>query len=218
MIPSFDFSIAGVTSISCDTHKYAYTTKGTSVVCFRSTELRHAMYSIHTEWPGGQYATASLAGSRPGGLSASCWASIMALGQNGFLEISKKIFETSQIIKEGIKSIPSISLMGDSYSSVIAFDSKELNIYLVGDVMSKKGWHLNSLQKPPGIHICVSQQQIGKAALFLKELRESVETVKSNPEGIKNGLAPIYGLAGTFPDRGEIKNIMNLFVDTCLSL
>lgn len=34
-IPNFDFEIPGVTSMSVDTHKYAYATKGTSVVLYR---------------------------------------------------------------------------------------------------------------------------------------------------------------------------------------
>jgi len=31
----FDFTLPGVTSISADTHKYGYATKGTSVVLYR---------------------------------------------------------------------------------------------------------------------------------------------------------------------------------------
>ena len=31
-------------------------------------------------WTGGIYATPTIAGSRPGGLVATCWTSMMALG------------------------------------------------------------------------------------------------------------------------------------------
>ena len=37
---SVDFTVPGVTSISCDPHKYAYGPKGFSVCLFRSSELR----------------------------------------------------------------------------------------------------------------------------------------------------------------------------------
>lgn len=43
-IPRFDFSLAGVTSISCDTHKYGYAAKGTSVILYRNKDLRRAQY------------------------------------------------------------------------------------------------------------------------------------------------------------------------------
>ena len=43
-IPDFDFGVAGVTSMSLDTHKYGYALKGTSVVLYRNKEIRHSMY------------------------------------------------------------------------------------------------------------------------------------------------------------------------------
>ena len=36
----FDFSLPGVTSISCDTHKYGMAPKGSSVIMYRNNELR----------------------------------------------------------------------------------------------------------------------------------------------------------------------------------
>ena len=39
-----DFRIKGVTSISCDVHKYGYTPKGVSVLMFSSFELRRLHY------------------------------------------------------------------------------------------------------------------------------------------------------------------------------
>eukprot|EP01047_Picozoa_sp_COSAG01_P055441 COSAG01_NODE_6174_length_3811_cov_2.428879_1_plen_280_part_00 len=40
----FDFSVPGVTTISCDLHKYGNSSKGVSVVGFRSAELRRLTY------------------------------------------------------------------------------------------------------------------------------------------------------------------------------
>ncbi len=39
-IPPFDFTLPGVTSMSVDTHKYGYASKGTSVVLYRDRALR----------------------------------------------------------------------------------------------------------------------------------------------------------------------------------
>ena len=57
--------------------------KGTSVVLFRNDQLRKSMYFITTEWPGGIYASPTIAGSRPGGLIAATWASLVSVGKNG---------------------------------------------------------------------------------------------------------------------------------------
>lgn len=42
-VQPFDFGVAGVTSMSADTHKYGYAPKGTSVALFRSKEVRSSV-------------------------------------------------------------------------------------------------------------------------------------------------------------------------------
>ncbi|KAH8119045.1 pyridoxal phosphate-dependent transferase [Phellopilus nigrolimitatus] len=48
----FDFRLEGVTAISCDTHKYGFAPKGSSVIMYRNAELRRYQYYISTGWPG----------------------------------------------------------------------------------------------------------------------------------------------------------------------
>ena len=72
-IPNFDFSLQGVTSMSCDTHKYGYAAKGTSVLLYKNEDLRRAQYFTYPKWSGGLYATPTLAGSRSGALIACAW-------------------------------------------------------------------------------------------------------------------------------------------------
>ena len=79
----FDFRIPGVTTISCDPHKYAYGPKGASVLMFRSQKLRTYQLYCNTDWNGGIYATTCMAGSRPGSAIAGTWASMLSLGRNG---------------------------------------------------------------------------------------------------------------------------------------
>jgi glutamate/tyrosine decarboxylase-like PLP-dependent enzyme len=83
-VPPFDFQLPGVTSISADTHKYGYAAKGTSVILYRGPELRRHQYFTITDWPGGLYFSPSFAGSRPGALSAACWAAMVRIGQKGY--------------------------------------------------------------------------------------------------------------------------------------
>src|SRR3990172_2627772 len=48
-VPPFDFRLPGVTSISADTHKFGYAAKGTSVLLYRTLELRHFQYFAITD-------------------------------------------------------------------------------------------------------------------------------------------------------------------------
>lgn len=213
-IPPFDFSVAGVTSISIDVHKYGLAPKGTSTVLYRNHDIRKHQFVAVTEWSGGLYVSPTIAGSRPGGLIAGAWAAMVALGQEGYLENTSKIMEVSKILQKGIKDISELYIVGRPDMTIVAFASNDVNIFEVNDQMSSRGWHLNALQRPNSIHICVTLQHVPVVQDFLKDLRESVQTVKENPGPIKGGLAPIYGAAGTMPDRGMVGDLLVDFMDS----
>ena len=84
-------AVPGVTSMSADTHKFGYAAKGTSVVLYRGAELRHAQYFAIADWPGGLYCSPTFAGSRPGALSAACWAAMVSIGEEGYVEATGRI-------------------------------------------------------------------------------------------------------------------------------
>ena len=54
-VPSFDFSLPGVSSVSVDTHKYGFGAKGSSVILYRNKDLMHYQYFTASDWPGGLY-------------------------------------------------------------------------------------------------------------------------------------------------------------------
>lgn len=212
-IPPFDFSVQGVTSVSVDVHKYGLAPKGTSVVLYRNHEIRKYQFVAVTEWTGGLYVSPTIAGSRPGGLIAGAWAAMMSLGEEGYLVNTKKIMELSRRIQEGIKEIPELFIIGRPDMTIVAFGSNVVDIFEVNDIMSSKGWHMNALQRPNSIHICITLQHVPVVEDFLQDLRESVQTVKQNPGPIKGGLAPIYGAAGRMPDRGMVQELLVNYMD-----
>jgi len=166
----FDFRVPGVTSISCDTHKCEFSSssvipgrnwrwcrvirptdgfaaKGTSVIMYRSKAIRKYQYSVITTWPGGVYASPTIAGSRfvlpslspfrgscllnalsmyrPGALLAAAWASLLYLGVDGYTESCREIVGAAQKIANGIrKDFPELYILGNPLVSVIAFGSK----------------------------------------------------------------------------------------------
>ena len=217
-VPVVDFRLPGVTSMSVDTHKYGYAAKGTSVVLYRTEALRHYQFYTLTEWPGGLYFSPTLAGSRPGALSAACWASLLAMGEDGFLKATKAILETADKIKEGVKAIPELKLLGDPVW-ILAFGSDTINPYEVLDQMGKKNWNLNGLHKPACFHIALTLRhtQPGVAERFIADLKESVAFVKANP-GNKGGLAPVYGMAASLPFRGMVSDILKKYLDVIYKL
>ncbi|HEY4310067.1 MAG TPA: aminotransferase class V-fold PLP-dependent enzyme [Pirellulales bacterium] len=212
-VPVFDFRLPGVTSMSCDTHKYGYAAKGTSVVLYRGRDLRHYQFFTIADWPGGLYYSPTFSGSRPGGLSAACWASLVTMGESNYLAGAKAILDAVAVMKKGIEEIPELKLLGETFA-VFSFGSDELNMYEVLDQMSHRKWALTGLQHPAAIHVSTTLRhaQPGVAERFVKDLKESVEHVRANP-GADGGMAPIYGMAAAIPDKTIVHDMLRQVID-----
>ncbi|KAI7861146.1 sphingosine-1-phosphate lyase [Circinella umbellata] len=210
----FDFRVDGVTSISCDTHKYGFAPKGSSIVMYRNKKIRKYQYFLCSDWTGGIYASPSIAGSRPGALIAGCWAALIKMGQDGYLEACKGIVGARQTIEDMVRSIPQLYVIGDPVASVIAFGAAEpINIYDIGDMLSERGWNLSPLQNPAALHISVTLLWVSSADKFAQDLKEVVEELVADPSKARNKTAAIYGTAASIPDKTVVEDVAAGFVD-----
>lgn len=217
-VPPFDFRLDGVTSMSADTHKYGYAAKGTSVLLYRGENLRRYQWFINTEWTGGLYLSPTFAGSRPGALSAACWAAMVSIGEEGYLENTRRILDAAKELRAVIEAQPDVRLLGDPLW-VLAFASDTVDIYRVMDEMHTRGWALNGLQHPASIHLCTTLRhaQPGLAAQFATDLAAAVEAARATPSS-SEGMAPMYGMAGSFPVRGAVSSMMRRYLDKVYEL
>ena len=212
-VPPFDFRLPGVTSMSADTHKYGYAAKGSSVVLYRGRELRQSQYYTVTDWPGGLYLSPTLAGSRPGALSATCWAAMVSIGEDGYLQAAQRILETGARIRDGVAAIPGLRVLGDPLWVTAFGTTGGLDVYQVMENMSRRGWSLNGLQRPAAVHIAVTLRHTlpGVADRFLTDLAGSVQEVRANP-GVSTGMAPVYGMAATLPAEA-VRELLTGYLD-----
>jgi glutamate/tyrosine decarboxylase-like PLP-dependent enzyme len=208
-VPPFDFRLPGVTSMSADTHKYGYALKGTSVVLYANPRLRRYQYFNVPDWPGGMYASPTAAGSRSGGLTAAAWASMVYLGEEGYLEAARRIMDVADAIKAGIGTIPELTIIGEP-TFVISFRSDEVDIYHVNDFMKTRGWRYNCLQLPPALHFCVTLPQTnvpGLAQRMTADLREAVVYAREKA-GTMAETTALYGLAGSLDGNRQVTEMV----------
>ncbi|XP_062257670.1 sphingosine-1-phosphate lyase 1 isoform X1 [Platichthys flesus] len=213
----FDFRLKGVTSISADTHKYGYAPKGSSVILYSEKKYRHYQYFVAPDWQGGIYASPSIAGSRPGGIIAACWATMMHMGEDGYLDATKKIISTARKITAGICKIDGVFVFGNPEVSVVAIGSDVFDIFRLSNALTTKGWNLNTLQYPSSIHICCTVLHTnGEVAdNFIRDVKEQVAIILKNPKEKTTGMGAIYGMAQSIPDRSMVTEISQGFLD-CL--
>ena len=215
-IPVFDFRLPGVTTISADTHKYAYGLKGTSVLAFRDRALRDGQYFFLTDWTGGKYCSPGIDGSRSGGLLAATWAGMMALGRDGYLKYARQIFETAFAMQDAVRVYPELRIIGTP-TFCFSFTSDAFDIYHVNDFMRTKGWRFNGQQYPNAIHMAVTrpQTQPGLVDEFAADLGDAVAYAHEHrDEAPKSGA--IYGgiPGGPTPETDEfIRAVMTEMMD-----
>ncbi|OBZ70801.1 Sphingosine-1-phosphate lyase [Grifola frondosa] len=216
-VEPFDFRVEGVTSISCDTHKYGFAPKGNSVIMYRDAELRRFQYYVNPNWVGGVYASPSIAGSRPGALIAGTWAALQYMGHSGYLESCRTIVSAAKTIAHRIKTeIPELRVLGQPPASVVAFASQhaDLNVHEVGDAMSKKGWHLNAITNPAALHIAVTRLTVPMVDNLIADLKDAVRVAKLAPSG-KGTMVTLYGLGQSSPVGSTlVGHVAAAFLDT----
>ena len=139
----------------------------------------------------------------------------MAMGEDGYMKNAKAILDTVQEMDKALQNISDLEVIGQSQCMIVCFRSKkpqELNIYAVGDRMSKKGWSLNLLQNPASIHLCVTVKSVGMSQVFADDLQEVIDDLKRSGDAGTGGTAAIYGMASTLPE-GPIDEMMKSYQD-----
>eukprot|EP01043_Picozoa_sp_COSAG02_P019991 COSAG02_NODE_975_length_15507_cov_14.829180_3_plen_294_part_00 len=197
-----DFALPGVTSISCDPHKYAYGPKGFSVCMFRGQELRKGQFFACMNWPGGFYATTTMAGSRPGATIAGTWAAMVSIGHDGYVRSTKQILDgAAEMRARLINEVPEINIATRDHSSLVTIVSNDsqpgtINALALADVLSDEfKWTLNKLQNPPGCHLAVTLPSSTQVGEFVSAVKGAVKLMKQKPELNHSSSVATYGMA-----------------------
>jgi glutamate/tyrosine decarboxylase-like PLP-dependent enzyme len=213
-LPPWDYRVPGVTSISADIHKYGFASKGASTITYRNLELlKHQMF-VYQDWPGGVFASPALLGTRPGGAYASAWAAMQYFGQTGYRDLAHRTILAFDRMKAGIAALPELRVFGDPKGPLLGYGSRDaaVDIYAVGDQMDARGWQINRLQFPEGLHAMVTAKHLESVEAYLVDLKAAVAAVKADPSLARQGSAATYGLMANIPLRGMVKSrVLDIF-------
>lgn len=193
-IPAFGFDVPGVTSISADLHKNGYTAKGASAILYRNSELRRYQFYVSTDSAGGLYASPTMMGTRPGGAIAAAWAALMALGENGYVDIAKRTMETTRALMEGVAAMPDLSILGNPVMNVFAFSADKVDVFALADRIDAMGWRINRKNQPDSLHMITTPNHASVVDEFLADLGKALKAEHKYPrqDGARRS-AILYG-------------------------
>lgn len=213
-IPPFDFSVAGVTSISVDLHKYAYCPKGVSVLLHRDEQLRAPQFFAYADWPGYTMVNPTIASTRSGGPIASAFATLRHIGDTGYLRLAEVTRAAVLEVAAAVSAVDGLRLMlggsAEPQTTVVAFTSDDpaLDLFVLADELAARGWHtqpqLSYAGLPRSIHLTVTASMAGSAGPFAAALAQSVSAALAHgpvelPAEL-SGLVAALGPAEVTPD------------------
>jgi len=194
-VPPWTFAVDGVTSISVDLHKYGYAPKGTSLLLHRSPALRRPQYFSSADWPGYTMLNSTMQSTKSGGPLAGAWAVVEALGDDGYLTLSRQVFEAVDLIVAGVAAIPALSLVAAPDSSLVAFSTdSSCDAFTICDEMLDRGWYVQPQMSyagaGPSVHLSVSAGTRAHLDEFLVALAASVAAAQeAGPIAVDPGIA-----------------------------
>ncbi len=150
-VPTWDFRVPAVSSITADLHKHGYAPKGVSVLMIRDQAQRDLLGWNFEEWPGGQYGTETISGSRSGGAIAGAWAVFQTLGKDGFDQIATEAMSVTDDYLAAIAAIPAIEVFGEPHMNKFGTYAPELSTAAISDGMEARGWTVMRQGPPRGI-------------------------------------------------------------------
>lgn len=187
-LPAFDFSVAGVSSISGDLHKYGYASKGASTVFFRTEALMAHMPFDAGPWPLGRMMTPTLAGTRPGGAIAAAWAVMHFLGVEGYCAKQKMVTDARERIEAGVRGL-GFNVLGAPQLGIMAFAHPRADAFALLGQLHRRGWITGAVLEPKALHLMLTPVHLEASKAYLADLEAALS--EAAPEAAST--RPAYG-------------------------
>lgn len=185
-LPAFDFSVEGVSSMSCDLHKFGYVPKGCSTIIYRNKELRQYQLYACSDWPGYTIVNPTVLSSKTGGPMAAAWAMFNYFGIEGYKKAVEACESATQLLLKGIEEIPELEVLGEPVMSLIAIRSKEesLAVFELAETMKEHGFYIQvqlaSNASVEALHITISHFNCEHVPEMIEAFKKSVAFLKSD--------------------------------------
>ncbi len=182
-VAPWTFAVEGVTSVSVDLHKYAYTPKGVSLLLHRTPALRRGHFFASADWPGYTMLNSTMQSTKSGGPLAAAWAVVHHIGDEGYRRLVAQAREATLALADAAAGIPGLSLVTPPDSTLLTLATDDTcDVYTVADEMLLRGWFVQPQMgyrgMPPTLHLTLSAATAPSVPDFVEDLRAAVSAAQ----------------------------------------
>lgn len=170
-LPTFDFSLPGVCSITVDPHKMGLAPIPAGGIIFRKEEYLEVMavdspyLTVKTQ--------STIVGTRLGASSAATYAIMKYFGREGYRKLAGNMMENTQFLNEGLKKI-GYDVVCEPELNIIAFNHPDIGADELAEKLEKLNWKVSVAKCPKAIRVVlmnhIKRDHLKKLLEDLKEI------------------------------------------------
>ena len=181
---AWTFAVDGVTSLSLDLHKYAYTPKGVSILLHASADLRRGHLFASARWPGYTMLNTTVQSTKSGGPLAAAWAVVNHIGPDGYAALARTARRATLDLAGAVDGIPGISLAAQPDSTLLALTADgSCDVFTIADEMLARGWFVQPQMRfgplPPTLHFTMSAATAAASDDIAVDLASAAEAART---------------------------------------
>lgn len=168
-LPTFDFSLEGVCSITVDPHKMGLAPIPAGGILFRKEEYLEVMavdspyLTVKTQ--------STIVGTRLGASSAATYAIMKYFGKEGYKKLAKNLIDNTVFFKEGLEDL-GYDVVCEPELNIVAFNHPKVDANELAEKLENKGWKVSVAKCPKSIRVVLMNH------IKLNHLKELLEDLK----------------------------------------
>ncbi|XVX21784.1 pyridoxal phosphate-dependent decarboxylase family protein [Actinomycetota bacterium] len=193
------FAVEGVTSISVDLHKYAYTPKGVSLLLHREPALRRGHFFASAHWPGYTMLNTTLQSTKSGGPLAAAWAVTRAIGRERYAALARQARAATLDVAEAVRGIEGLEVVAAPDATLLCLRATEgCDVFTVADEMLELGWYVQPQLSfggdPASLHLTLCAATASATGELVEALRSATAAARrAGPVRVDPELADAAG-------------------------
>ena len=139
------------------------------------------MYAC-SNWMGYTVINPTVQSTKSAGPIAGSWAALHFIGDDGYLDFTRKVRDATREIVAAIDANPDLRLLGRPDMNLLSFASDTVSVFHIADEMKERRWYVQPQlaygSSPENLHLSINPESVRWTDAMLADLHACTESAK----------------------------------------